>query len=436
METVVQRAIHLLTLDPLCDYCLGRQFARLGFGLTNKERGRALKIALLLESVKQQNVELLRLLAERGGVEEAVEHLKKNNILTQKQPCSLCGGILSEEKFRAIVESISTQTSQYEFGTFLVGASVPPEVREKEDRLRSLAGIEEGEDLKNDITREIARLLAINTGKKTDYISPDITIIVNMFANTFKIFPNPLFIKGRYLKHSRNLPQSPWHCRKCWGKGCEECGFTGREYPTSVAELVGEPARRMFDAEAFKFHAAGREDVDALVEGGGRPFVIELKRPRRRFIALEEVEKTINNESGGLVEVMLESLASRKDVRALKLTSPTASKTYIVKAYYHTDLDASQLRKIEEVFRNIVIEQRTPTRVLARRADRVRRKIVYETEASLVGSREVVYKIRCQGGLYVKELVTGDDGRTKPSFAEILQTVPSKLELTVVSVEA
>ncbi|MEM4409672.1 MAG: tRNA pseudouridine(54/55) synthase Pus10 [Candidatus Caldarchaeum sp.] len=435
METVIQHAIQLLTLDPLCDYCLGRQFARLGFGLTNKERGKALKIALLLESIKQQNVELLRLLAERGGVEEAVEHLKKNNVMTEKQPCSLCGGILSEEKFRAMAESISTQTSQYEFATFLVGASVPPEVREREDRLRSLAGIAEGEDLKNDITREVGRLLAINTGKKADYISPDITIIVNMFTNTFRIFSNPLFIKGRYLKHSRNLPQSPWHCRKCWGRGCGECGFTGREYPTSVAELVGEPAKRMFDAEAFKFHAAGREDVDALVEGEGRPFVIELKRPRKRFIPLEEVEKTINSEAEGLVEVMLESLASRRDVRALKLTSPTVGKTYIVKAIYDTDLDASQLKKIEEVFRNIVIEQRTPTRVLGRRVDKVRRKMVYETEASLVGSREAVYKIKCQGGLYVKELVIGDDGRTKPSFAEILQTVPSKLELTVVSVE-
>ncbi|MEM1945748.1 MAG: tRNA pseudouridine(54/55) synthase Pus10 [Candidatus Caldarchaeum sp.] len=436
METVIQRTVELLSLEPLCDYCLGRQFARLGYGLSNRERGRSLKIALLMEAVKQENQQLIRLLAERGGLDEAVQQLMRENIATEKQPCGLCRGMLSEEKFKEVAERVADHVTQYEFETFLIGATVPADIREKEDRLRSHVGVVEGEDLKNDITRGVGRFFTTITGKRPEYISPDITIIVNLFTNTFKILPNPLFIKGRYLKHSRNLPQSPWRCRKCWGRGCEQCGFTGREYPTSVAELVGEPAKKLFEAQGFKFHAAGREDVDALVEDGGRPFVLELKRPRKRLIPLKEVEKTINSETGGLVEVMLESLASRKDVRTLKLASPKVSKTYVVRALYEKEVDIGQLKEIEEKFRNIVIAQRTPTRVLERRADKVRKKIVYETEAKLVSGREAFFKIRCQGGLYVKELVTGDGGRTSPSFAEVLQQVPLRIELTVVSVEA
>jgi tRNA pseudouridine synthase 10 len=250
----------------------------------------------------------------------------------------------------------------------------------------------------------------------------------------YRIQPTPVFLKGRYRKHSRELPQSPWHCRKCWGRGCVACGFTGREYPTSVAELIGEPVKRLFEAEGFKFHAAGREDVDALVGGTGRPFVLELKRPRKRFVPLDSVERAVNESAGGLVEAVFEGFAGRKDVRELKLTSPYVSKTYQLHVFYEEELDPDRLRKVVETFRDLEVEQRTPTRVLRRRGERVRRKKVYEVAAELIGGREVVFKVRCQGGLYVKELVTGDNGRTKPSFADILGQVPSRIELTVLSV--
>jgi tRNA pseudouridine synthase 10 len=43
-------------------------------------------------------------------------------------------------------------------------------------------------------------------------------------------------------------------------------------------------------------------------------------------------------------------------------------------------------------------------------------------------------KIRCQGGLYVKELVTGDEGRTVPSVSEILDNKARPMKLDVLSV--
>ncbi len=435
MESITKLTSQLLGIGPLCDYCLGRQFARLGYDMPNKERGRALKIVLFLEYSMQNNIEAIKLLAERGGLEEAVEYLKKNGILVERQPCWLCGGVLSESRFTTLAEKIAEQLKQYEFGSFVIGASVPATMRENEDRLRSQLGIVTGEDLKKDITREVGKLVSKLTGKEISYGAYDITIIVDIFDETFRIIPSPLFIKGRYLKHSRQLPQSPWHCRMCWGRGCEACNYTGRKYPTSVAELIGERAKEIFQSDGYKFHAAGREDVDALVEGEGRPFVLELKRPRMRFVPLKQVEAEINKKANGLIEVVFDSLASRKEVRLLKLTSPSTSKTYVVKTVYDVDLDPSKIEKLEETFKNIVIEQRTPTRVLRRRSDKVRRKVVYWVEARLMDSRVAVFKICCQGGLYVKELITGDQGRTRPSFAEVLQATPSRLELTVVKVE-
>jgi len=43
-------------------------------------------------------------------------------------------------------------------------------------------------------------------------------------------------------------------------------------------------------------------------------------------------------------------------------------------------------------------------------------------------------KVRCQGGLYVKELVTGDDGRTSPSVSEILRQRAKPIKLDVLNV--
>ncbi|MEM4641735.1 MAG: hypothetical protein QXF36_00990, partial [Candidatus Caldarchaeum sp.] len=114
----------------------------------------------------------------------------------------------------------------------------------------------------------------------------------------------------------------------------------------------------------------------------------------------------------------------------------TAAKTYLLKAVYDADLNPDKVKELETRFRNMVVEQLTPLRVLRRRAEKLRRKTVYSVEAELVDSRTALFRINCQGGLYVKELVTGDGGRTKPSFAEVLGFVPVAMELTVLRVEA
>ncbi|MEM2906597.1 MAG: hypothetical protein QW739_00755, partial [Candidatus Odinarchaeota archaeon] len=43
--------------------------------------------------------------------------------------------------------------------------------------------------------------------------------------------------------------------------------------------------------------------------------------------------------------------------------------------------------------------------------------------------------VDCQGGLYVKELVSGDDGRTKPSLSEILGVEAKCIQLDVLNVD-
>jgi tRNA pseudouridine synthase 10 len=436
MKGLLETAFAVLAKHPLCDYCLGRQFARLASGFSNRERGWALKLAMLMDALAAGDGERLKNLAVNGGWEAAGQEAERlYGVRLEKAPCTVCGGRLDEKLFRSVAEKIVKALAEYEFHTFLVGASVDASLREREDSIRSAFSLVYGEDFKNDVTREIGKIIAAATGSKVNHLTPDITIIVDIFRESFRIAPNPVFIGGRYLKHSRSLPQTVWHCRRCRGRGCGSCGYTGREYPTSVSEIVGGPAVTAFQAEGFKFHAAGREDVDAVVVGGGRPFVLELRKPRRRTLDLDKLAETINEKSGGLVTVVGLRYASRREMREMKLASPITVKSYSVDVEFERDVDAEKLSRVVEALRNAVIEQRTPMRVLRRRADRVRRKTVYEVYATVTGPRTVNFRVRCQGGVYVKELITGDGGRTKPSISEMLENRAVRIELAVVGVE-
>ncbi|MEM2002924.1 MAG: hypothetical protein QXT77_09790, partial [Candidatus Methanomethylicaceae archaeon] len=58
----------------------------------------------------------------------------------------------------------------------------------------------------------------------------------------------------------------------------------------------------------------------------------------------------------------------------------------------------------------------------------------YEMNPKKVDSNRIELIVRCQGGLYVKELISGDDGRTKPSVSEVLGAGARCVELDVISV--
>jgi tRNA pseudouridine synthase 10 len=91
------------------------------------------------------------------------------------------------------------------------------------------------------------------------------------------------------------------------------------------------------------------------------------------------------------------------------------------------------LKKLEEYFHDRLISQKTPTRVLHRRADKVRKRKISYVEAKIVkgGFRAA---IKTQAGAYIKELVNGDNGRTEPSFSSLLKKPCVVKELDVIEV--
>ena len=82
------------------------------------------------------------------------------------------------------------------------------------------------------------------------------------------------------------------------------------------------------------------------------------------------------------------------------------------------------------------LAQRTPLRVIKRRADLTRVRSVLKLSANKIEGDEVELDIRAESGTYIKELVHSDEGRTTPSVAGVLGKKVEVLWLDVMGVHA
>ncbi len=438
---VLEKAFELLSKYPLCDHCLGRQFALLGYSMENNLRGKALKVSLTMQAnelnaeKKPEGIKRLKVLAGNGFSREAQETLKHLKKRLPKEDtvvkCSLCDGKF--ELVDSLTQKALESIAEYEFTTFLVGIELPIKIEEREDEFKGAVNIGYGESIKHEFGRLLGKALAKQTGKEADYLIPDMVVVFNPFLETVRLQVNPLFVAGRYRKLVRTIPQSKWFCSDCRGRGCEKCGGTGKLYPESVEELSSKPLLEATLGEEAFLHASGREDIDARMLGSGRPFVIEVSKPKKRFVDLKQIEAQVNAGAVGKVEVSDLHFTTKEVVRRLK-KGEGAQKEYQLLAEFENELSDQDLRTIEEKFSGICIKQQTPIRVLHRRADLIREKYIYQVKVKKVSLKRALLEIRCQGGLYVKELVSGDEGRTVPNVSDLLNNRAKTLKLDVLNV--
>ncbi|MDF2955846.1 MAG: tRNA U54 and U55 pseudouridine synthase Pus10 [Candidatus Alkanophagales archaeon MCA70_species_2] len=401
-EEVLDMARRILSEGYVCDNCLGRQFARVSTGMTNRERGHFIK-----EKLKEQEL-----------LEAEVS-----------EKCWVCNGLF--EHVEAWAWRAVAALRDYEFKTFLVGTRMSGLLAENEEMLWELTGAAYAEPLKSEFNREVGKILQRLLNKRVDFQTPDILILIDLNREAVELQVRPVFIYGRYRKLVRGMPQTRWLCRSCRGAGCERCNFTGKMYPESVEELIKAPVVEEFEAEDMILHGCGREDIDARMLGRGRPFVAEVVAPRRRTVNLQRLEEKIKESSGGKVEVFGLRYVTKDAVEIVK--NVKAAKTYRFKLRLGAKVEEKHLRAALEGLKG-VIRQRTPRRVVHRRADIVREREVYDICLIEFGKHPVV-EIKCESGLYVKELVSGDEGRTKPSLSELLGVTAEVFELDVLDVE-
>ena len=80
------------------------------------------------------------------------------------------------------------------------------------------------------------------------------------------------------------------------------------------------------------------------------------------------------------------------------------------------------------------IHQQTPIRVSHRRADKVRIKHVLDLSCEVIDDTHFEMTIKTEGGLYIKELISGDEGRSQPNVADKLGIKAFCKQLDVIEV--
>ena len=346
--------------------------------------------------------------------------------------CVICNNIfnkLDEELYKKIDDKINQLG--IEFDTFLVGSKLPKDIQERDQELSDKFNLPV-ETIKKEINRLIGLGLWEIYDKEAEFESQDIVFNIDLIDDPkVRIQINPLYIEGKYNKLNRGLPQTKWPCTKCKGRGCEECNFTGKQYPESVEELISEHVLELTKGKEAKFHGAGREDIDVLMLGSGRPFVLEIKEPRLRKIDLAQVEEDVNKMNEGKTSYHNLHLCKRSRKAEIKQSSPDTYKVY--NAIVKCD-DAFDESKLEELLKLDEIHQQTPLRVLRRRADKVRIKHVKELSYEIIDDKHFSMCIKTEGGLYIKELISGDEGRSHPNVSEILGVKAICEQLDVIEV--
>lgn len=382
-KNIIKTAKDICEKYKICDNCFGRLFKEIEYGKPNEQIGKELR--------------------------------KKINISNKIHPkdCWLCFGLLEEINKFAVISLKSLKN--YDFDTFLVGTIIDEEILFKEKTLIENFKLKFFESIKNELNREIGIILENKLSKKVDFNNPNIMIIIDTQFNTIYLQIKSLYIYGRYKKLKRGIPQTKWFCRICRGIGCKSCNYSGKMYTNSIEELIAKPTLKMTKGEDESFHGAGREDIDVKMLGNGRPFILEIKNPKKREIDLNELNEMINKKNIKKIKVMNLRFSDKNEIKIIK--SKNFKKIYRVEISGDKNFDIEKLKKAALSLQGKIISQYTPTRVARRRANIYRDRKIYKISIESIEKKEATLKIESQSGTYIKELITGDDGKTKPSIS-------------------
>ncbi|KAI5171337.1 tRNA pseudouridine synthase 10 [Nematocida sp. LUAm3] len=234
------------------------------------------------------------------------------------------------------------------------------------------------------------------------------------------------------------------------------------------------PFREYFMGTSCNFMSSGREDIDVRMLGEGRPFLVRIDDPSKNLPNPRYTLLNVLTESNTCIEqqeeypvisipynlplsvelLSLRLVDGKKSFSEMKKIEESKKKEYYVSFYTKMEKEKVKLKLLEsgwvtsdhQVFykEEILLKQKTPIRVLHRRANILRERKVYNSYVEVSSSSEqdtlpkegslITSSLTSDAGTYIKEFVNGDFSRTSPSFSEILQVFCDVVELDVLNI--
>lgn len=278
--------------------------------------------------------------------------------------------------------------------------------------------------------------LSLFNGKKLAFEFPDVEIIFDEVEKEIRVQVQPVIITGRYTKLQRTIAQTRHFCYQCKGTGrfsggvCEVCKGEKVLTKESVQELIAPFFQKHFGCEEVLFHGAGREDVDVRMLGKGRPFALTLENPMKRTTDVPALMNEINAVLKNKVELFNLELGMPLDVAHVTQKYHTKRYRALVEGVgkVHVErLDSFLNQKMDVI-------QVTPVRVEKRRAMKERPHWVILESVKKIDETHVEITLHASAGCYIKEFISGDEGRSKPSLSEWLNCACVCKELDVVEI--
>lgn len=342
--------------------------------------------------------------------------VKSNQMIRENvSSCYVCDGLM--EFVKPLSREVVAKLEDYDYDTFLVGASVPHKVLDNEDELRSRLKIKGRDGIKSQITKMLSLTVKQLTGKTVNYSKPDATVLVSMVDQHVTVNPRSLWLSGRYVKLVRGLQQRSTICPVCSGLGCAECDYKGKSKDSVQARITGFLMEK-FGADDCNFVWLGSEDENSLVDVPGRPFYVEVMRPAKRFAMRELLEDREKSKASRKKIFFRSKEIEVREIRQIdhRVTDvpqfEIVAKINLRRKEHAPSLDDSQVSLIEKDFDHALVSVRLSRKL------RTVRKEVYEIKCSkMAGGDRLELTIRCDGGIPLKKLVACQDDAVDPNLS-------------------
>lgn len=300
-----------------------------------------------------------------------------------------------------LIDKVTFAVKDYEFNTFLIGATLPTRMYEREDAIRARLKIRGRENIKSQLTRELGLKIATITKRKAEYMKPDITISLTVDKENnvhVAIKSRPIMLTGRYIKKLRGISQKQNKCLQCEGKGCGSCDRSGLSDYGSIEGIIAKRLIAKTKCETPRFSWIGSEDQNSLVLASGRPFSVRLYNPKKRDL------RKVKIKGNGVTATLSESEDN--------LGLPTH---FIVKTRIYARCDKAIAKQYLKKLNSLA-----GTTVNFENRSKMATKNIYSVSTRWHRcSNEFILTMVADGGLMIKQFV-GGEGYTKPNISEIL----------------
>ena len=263
-------------------------------------------------------------------------------------------------------------------------------------------------DSKVKINENSLTLLTINIVANNKRKAPDDEFTLNdeytPCSIEFRVVQDSLFLGARYNKLVRTISQTPFFIK---GE---------RKGENSISEIIGDYFMKLTKSNAFNMVSSGREDLDVRCLGRGRPFMLELKDPKFIDFDWNQHQHSFNAKNVNLVQLQYLKAVAKADANIIKSGEETKSKYYECEVVFDVQLTDDDIVALNRVSLPITVQQKTPMRVVHRRANLLREKTIYDFKL-----KDNKLYLKTSAGMYIKEFVHGDFGRTTPSLRMLIQ---------------